>query len=221
MSINKRQKDVHEFFVKLMEHFENDNRLTADTFNLLGILNIQLRSTTTCQQCLRSNVINEYLWQLSLYFPFAWNEDAASISATLDISYLLDIYLKKEVPHDACCPQCGVVGRTVKNLNIINAPQVLVLHLSRFNAGFDKIDAFVQFSTDFVTNYITDENGQQVTYRLTGLILHTGFSIEEGHYLAYLLIDGNWYEANDKYMTEVSWQKVRQLNVYILFYQRL
>ena len=73
MSIGYRQEDVHEFFVKIMEHFENDKSLMASTFNLLGILNIKLRSTTTCQQCLRSNEVDEYLWQLSLYFPFSWN----------------------------------------------------------------------------------------------------------------------------------------------------
>ena len=140
---------------------------------------------------------------------------------TLDISYRLKKYFQREIIHQASCPQCGVVGLTVKNLNIINAPQVLVFHLSRFHDGFDKIDTFVEFHTDFGTDYITDENGQQVTYRLTGLILHTGFSIAAGHYIAYFLSDGHWYEANDKHIRQVSWQEVRQLNVYILFYHRL
>ena len=82
-----RQHDVHEFFVKLMEHFEKDlkdKKLTADTFKLLAILNIQLRSTTTYQQCTHSYEKDEYLWQLSLYFPVALHED---IPTTLDISY--------------------------------------------------------------------------------------------------------------------------------------
>ena len=221
MGLGNRQQDVHEFFVKLMEHFEEDNRLKADTFNLFSIFKIQLRSTTMYQQCSHLYEKDEYLWQLSLYFPPALNEDAASSSTTFDISYLLEKYFQQENIHEASCPHCGLVGQTVKNLNIINAPQVLVLHLSRFHGGIDKIDTFVKFQTDFVTNYIKDDNGQQVTYRLTGLIVHIGFSIAAGHYTAYFLVDGHWYEANDTKIRQVSWQEVRQLNVYILFYQRL
>ena len=218
---NGTQQDVHEFFVKLMEHFEKDledKKLTADTFKLLAILNIQLRSTTTYQQCTHSYDKDEYLWQLSLYFPDALDED---IPNTLDISYLLSKYLQREIIHQASCPQCGVVGLTVKSLNIINAPQVLVIHLSRFHGGFDKIETFVEFQTDFLTHYITDENGQQVTYRLTGFILHLGMSIAAGHYISYFCKDGTCYKSNDKDMREVSWQEIRQLNIYILFYQRL
>ena len=87
--------------------------------------------------------------------------------------------------------------------------------------GFDKIETFVEFHTDFLTHYITDENGQQVTYRLTGVIVHTGISIAAGHYISYFCKDGSWYQSSDKDMREVSWQEVRYLNVYILFYQRL
>ena len=213
-----RQHDVHEFFVKLMEHFEEDDKLTADTFKLLAILNIQLRSTTTYQQCTHSYEKDEYLWQLSLHFPVALDED---IPNTLDISYLLKKYLQREIIHQASCPQCGVVGLTVKSLNIMNAPQVLVIHLSRFHGGFDKIETFVEFHTDFVTHYMTDDNGQQVTYRLTGVILHSGISIRSGHYICYFCKDGTWYESSDKDMREVSWQEVRLLNIYILFYMRL
>ena len=197
MALN-RQQDVHEFFVKVMEHFEKDSRLTADTYGLLGILNIKLRSTTAYQQCSHSYTKDDYLWVLSLYFQSAVDED---ISIKLDISYLMDKYFQTEIIPQATCSQCHVVGQTVKTLNIINAPQVLVIHLARFHAGLDKIDSFVEFHT---THYITDENGQQVTYRLTGLILHTGISIAAGHYLSYFLVDEMWVQGNDKEMKDVS-----------------
>ena len=53
------------------------------------------------------------------------------------------------------------------------------------------------------------------------MIRHTGTSIGSGHYIAYVLIDGKWYEADDELMTEVSWQSICTLHVYILFYERL
>ena len=53
------------------------------------------------------------------------------------------------------------------------------------------------------------------------MIRHTGTSIESGHYIAYVLVDGRWYETNDELMTEVSWQTVRTLQGYMLFYERM
>ena len=52
------------------------------------------------------------------------------------------------------------------------------------------------------------------------MIRHAGVSIEAGHYIAYVLIDGEWYEANDERMGLVSWPIVRSLQAYMLFYQR-
>ena len=66
-------------------------------------------------------------------FPVGSNEDApASISTALDIYSLMDKYFKADIPNDACCDQCRVVGRTVTKLNIIKSPKLLVLHLLRF-----------------------------------------------------------------------------------------
>ena len=106
-------------------------------------------------------------------------------------------------------------------MNIINAPRLLVFHLCRFTSTFDKIETFVEFPTEFSNEYNRDGNGQKIRYRLTGLIRHTGSSIASGHYIAYVLFEGRWYKANDELITEVSWQTVRTLQVYMLFYERV
>ena len=106
-------------------------------------------------------------------------------------------------------------------MNIINFPQLLVVHLSRFDSGLEKIDTFVHFPIQLTTEYIRDGNGRQLSYRLTGMIVHKGPSIAEGHYIACVLIDGNWYQANDKIVTEVSLQTVRTFQAYMLFYVRI
>ena len=222
MSLDDRQEDVHEFLLKLLEHFYEALTDVAEVFNLPNVFDIILCSTISCQQCSRSAVTNEYLWVLSLPFPLDYNEEAPySVSHALHIYSLMDSYFKAEILHDHPCSQCGFVGRTEKKLNITNAPQLLVLHLSRFTSEFEKIDTFVEFTTELTSEYIKDGNGQQMRYRLTGMIRHTGPSIRSGHYISYLFIDGNWYEANDTDVTEVSWQTVRTLHGYMLFYERL
>ena len=84
----------------------------------------------------------------------------------------------------------------------------------------EKIHTIEEFTTELSIAYIRDDNGQPMKYRLTGMIRHTGDSIASGHYIAYLLIDGNWYEANDIVMKQVSWQTVRSLQAYMMLYQR-
>ena len=108
-----------------------------------------------------------------------------------------------------------------KKLTIINSPQILVIHISRFDSGLEKIDTFVEFPIELTTEYIRDGNGQQTTYRLTGMVFHGGPSIAQGHYISYVLIDGNWYEANDTVMKPVLWETMRLLQAYMLFYVRL
>ena len=78
----------------------------------------------------------------------------------------------------------------------------------------------MEFWTELSTGCIRDDNGQEITYRLTGMIRHKGPSIAAGHYLAYVLIDGDWYEANDKRTRQVSWPTVRSMQAYMLFYER-
>jgi len=60
-----------------------------------------------------------------------------------------------------------------------------------------------------------------MTYSLTGFIRHTRASIATGHYIAYVQISGKWYEANDSHIRELSWETVRTLQAYLLFYERI
>ena len=221
LSLNSRQEDVHEFLLKLVEHFHEELSDIPETLNLSDIFNIRLRSTTTCQRCLYSNDQTETLWLLSLHFPVGYNEDAPdSASRSLPINSLIDSYLRAEKLYEHPCSQCGFIGGTEKKLDIMNAPQLLVLHLSRFGGGVVKIKTLVEFTTELSTVCIRDGNGEQSTYRLTGMIRHTGYSIASGHYIAYVLIDGEWIEANDESMLLVSWPTVRSLQAYMLFYER-
>ena len=107
----------------------------------------------------------------------------------------------------------------MKQLDIVNSPQVLVIHISRFNSGLQKIDAFVKFPTELTTEHIRSGNGHPLTYRLRGLIVNKGSSIATGHYVPYILMNGIWYKADDSKITRVTRQIVSSLKVYILVYQ--
>ena len=222
MGLDDRQEDVHEFLSKLIEHIDEEILHIADTYNLPTIFDIILSSAITCRGCLRSIERKEYLTMLSLHFPDAYSEPAQdSVSHALHINSLIDSYFKAEILNDHRCEGCDLVGATDKKLNLINTPQVFVVHLSRFANGLQKLSSFVEFPRELCIVHLTDGIGQQLRYRLTGVICHEGSSIARGHYVSYLLIDGNWYKADDKKIAKVTWEAVRRLQVYMLFFDLL
>ena len=46
-----------------------------------------------------------------------------------------------------------------------------------------------------------------------------GSSIDEGHYIAYVFIQGDWFKAEDRIITPVSWHTVSKVKAYILMYE--
>ena len=220
MRVNK-QEDAHEFLLRLLDHLDEQLCVIAETFNFPYIFNLHVRSTTACQRCLYYTDKTEYSRHLSLHFPVGYCEDALDCaSRVLHINSLIDTYFRVETLFEHHCSQCGFIGGTEKKLDMVKAPQLLLLQLSRFGGGIVKIQTLVEFTTELSTDWIIDGNGQQIRYRLTGMIRHTGSSIAAGHYIAYVLIDGNWYEANDERMGLVTWATVRSLQAYMLFYER-
>ena len=146
---------------------------------------------------------------------------AESAPRVLHTNSLIALFFRVENLHKHLCTQCGLVGGTEKKFDIIKAPQLLVLHLSRFSGGIVKIHTLVEFTTELSTVCIKDGNGQPISYRLTGMIRHARVSIEAGHYIAYVLIDGEWYEAHDDRMGLVSWPVVCSLQAYMKHYGTL
>ena len=79
----------------------------------------------------------------------------------------------------------------------------------------------MKFPMELTTEHIRSGDEHLLKYRLRGIIVHKGSSIAEGHYIAYVLIQGIWYKADDSRMTRVSRQRVSSLKAYIMFYQSL
>ena len=196
--------------------------------NLAIWLKLSIFLMFSTSSCMRETIVDAaFTQQKELkpcgFFPFpaGYNEDAHdSPMRVVHINTLIEYFFGVENLDEHRCPQCGFIGGTEKKFDIIEAPQLLVLHLSRFSGEILKIHTLVEFTTELCTVCIRDGNGQPITYRLTGMIRHTGASIEAGHYIAYVLIDGDWYEANDESMRQVSWPTVRSLQAYMLLYQR-
>ena len=171
-----------------------------------------------CQRCFRISELTEYLGVLSLQFPMGFAEPPPN-SRELDLYSLMNTYFARETLTHHPCTQCRFVGSTEKTLRIINRPPMLVIHISRFDDGLEKIYHLVKYPLHLRTNDITESDGRILSYRLMGIIVHQGHTIREGHYFAFFNVDGCWYRAEDWTVTKVSRQRVVGLKPYLLLFQ--
>ncbi|KAL9253370.1 Ubiquitin carboxyl-terminal hydrolase 25-like protein [Drosera capensis] len=121
------------------------------------------------------------------------------------------------------CEKCKKLVKAKKQLYILQAPNVLVLHLKRFVGGQEKTDKDIAFQEFMVLSSFMSKASQDPCpeYSLCGTIVHVGKSANSGHYYAYIKDTvGKWYCCNDSDVTISTLQKVLSEKVYILFFTR-
>uniref|UniRef100_A0A8B9K6W5 Ubiquitin carboxyl-terminal hydrolase n=1 Tax=Astyanax mexicanus TaxID=7994 RepID=A0A8B9K6W5_ASTMX len=114
-----------------------------------------------------------------------------------------------------------------KNLSFYFVLQILCIHLKRFRHEVMysfKISSHVSFPLEGLDlkPFLAKESPSQITtYDLLSVICHHG-TAGSGHYIAYSqnVINGQWYEFDDQYVTEVHETVVQNAEAYVLFYRK-
>uniref|UniRef100_A0A8D0A3R6 Ubiquitin carboxyl-terminal hydrolase n=1 Tax=Sander lucioperca TaxID=283035 RepID=A0A8D0A3R6_SANLU len=115
----------------------------------------------------------------------------------------------------------------VKYCKVLRLPEILCIHLKRFRHEVMysfKISSHVSFPLEGLDMrpFLAKESPSQVTtYDLLSVICHHG-TAGSGHYIAYCqnVINGQWYEFDDQYVTEVHETVVQNAEAYVLFYRK-
>ncbi|XP_057465459.1 ubiquitin carboxyl-terminal hydrolase 25-like [Actinidia eriantha] len=122
------------------------------------------------------------------------------------------------------CENCKKLVAARKQMSLLQAPNILVIQLKRFEGIFGgKIDKTIAFEEVLVlSNYMCKASQDaHPQYNLFGTIVHSGFSPDSGHYYAYIKdAMGRWYCCNDSFVKLSSLQEVLSEKVYILFFAR-
>ncbi|KAH1237523.1 Ubiquitin carboxyl-terminal hydrolase 25 [Glycine max] len=122
------------------------------------------------------------------------------------------------------CDSCKKLVAAKKQMSILQAPNILVIQLKRFEGILGgKIDKAVAFEEVLVLSSFMCKASQdpQPEYKLFGTIVHSGYSPESGHYYAYIKdAMGRWYCCDDSCVTVATLQEVLSEKVYILFFSR-
>ncbi|KAG8364805.1 hypothetical protein BUALT_Bualt18G0036900 [Buddleja alternifolia] len=175
-----------------------------------------LQSQVKCLPCgAESNKVDEIM-DISL-----------DILSSVSLKEALEKFFRPEVldgNNKYKCDNCKELVAARKQMSILQAPNVLVIQLKRFEGMFGgKVDKPIAFDeilvlSSYMCNASQDPHPE---YRLFGAIVHSGFSPDSGHYYAYIKDAlGRWYCCNDSHVSVSTLQEVLSEKVYILFFSR-
>lgn len=95
-------------------------------------------------------------------------------------------------------------------------PNVLTLHLKRFNSQMQKINRNMKFQNSMDISRFGEGNGK---YELYSVLVHQGGTCFSGHYYSYVKSPAKfWYKMDDSYVKEASTERIMNEDAYILFY---
>lgn len=220
-----RQEDAHEFVRALLDAIVRADvggcaatatvpwereRLT-DIHRIFGGV---LQSSVICRECNHASVISEPFLDLSL-----------EISRVHTLSQALARFTEPETlqgDNRYRCDSCRKLVVAVKRFVVRRAPNVLTLHLKRFDRN-KKDPRFIDFPDhlDLSLYMYGKPPGTKARYLLTAVLVHQGSSRQFGHYIAYVrTADGQWLTKDDSFSRTVNFAHVLKQRAYILFYSR-
>ena len=149
---------------------------------------------------------------------------------TITLDGCLELFSKPEVLGENdlwYCPKCKKHQQATKKIEIWSVPDVLAIHLKRFESSrsfSDKIDATVEFPIEGLdmSKYVADEETQKtMIYDLCAVDNHFG-GIGGGHYTAYVrnFVDDKWYYYDDSRVSPANPLDAIRGSAYLLFYRR-
>lgn len=154
-------------------------------------------------------------------------------TSKLNIQKCIEKYTEKEQMNEEevfFCSKCKQLKAPIKKLDLWSTPDVLILHLKRFEytpgqyfVHRDKITDFVEYPIENLdlTNFVLGSKDAPPIYDLYAVSEHSG-GLGGGHYTATCMnpLNKKWYSFNDSLVNDCEPQKAVTELAYLLFYKR-
>jgi hypothetical protein len=225
-----RHEDAHEFLRHVLTGLESE-ALKAESASDLRAFRSRDTSfvrqvfggvTSAAVMCSAGHVSRSHERFLDLSAPI--NADTHTIEESIEALLAPELLSGGNKYH---CPACGNEPvKAQKTHRLLSVPNVLVVALKRFRAGFfGKVNTHVKFDkTLSLGRYMVpglDDDTPDM--ELFAVIVHVDIMgmTSFGHYFAYVRdARGRWFRANDDTVAEVSLEDVLRAPAYMLFYRR-
>lgn len=190
--------------------------------------------TYQCAQCDTSSHNTDRFRDLQLCFPqeIADNQEVS-------VQDLMNYYLTPEKltgENKYRCDKCTKLCDAQRIMKILRAPIHLILTLKHFHYDTEtrlrtKLRHRVTYNETIqlpvsTSNPVSSASPIPETYRLYAAVVHSGYSMDYGHYITYARdAHKNWYKFNDSYVSRTSLEDFNALEPpdtpYILFYEKI
>lgn len=225
-----RQEDAHEFLRFVIEACNDVCVKMYKARNNLGTKQLKQEPKTIVKEIF-GGVLQSQVRCLSCGAESNKMDDIMDISLEIlhasSLKEALGRFFQVEVldgNNKYSCEKCKKLSAARKQLSIIQAPNVLVIQLKRFEDVFGgKIDRNIIFEDHLeLSGYMAKTSQDPLPeYSLFGTIVHSGYLQDSGHYYAYVKdANGRWYCCNDAHVSAATIQAVLSEKVYILFFLR-
>ncbi|RLV99279.1 hypothetical protein DV515_00010031, partial [Chloebia gouldiae] len=121
------------------------------------------------------------------------------------------------------CSKCKKKAAASKKVTVHRAPRVLTLCLERADQWTGtKISKFVEYPEYLdLRPYMSDTAGEPLLCSLYAIVVHSGDTCLEGHFLCYAKAsNGLWYKLDDESVDNCDIHTVLGQQAYLLFYAR-
>ncbi|KAL7318090.1 hypothetical protein PS15m_004356 [Mucor circinelloides] len=215
-SSNKDAFDVWNYFMEQMQSFllsekRSKDKLVQETTALYQIFGGYIQKKLECPSCNKFENMYDAFLDLSL-----------DLTQCSTVERCLTKHFKQPVSASRECSSCQHEGEQIGAQSIYKSPMTLVLQLKRFNMDADstKINKFVKFEESMdIKRVITANETVNTKYNLYAAIVHTGQTINDGHYMAYVKSsNGIWYCMDNENVQVVSVKRLLEEKPYMLFY---
>lgn len=222
------QKDVSEFITTLFDNLQEGLKCTKQANVIKETFEFNVASEIICRECktVRENVYSSLLLSLEV-------KGNTDIAESL-ISYIKSETLEKDNAYQ--CDNCSKKVTAEKREILTTLPNILLVHLKRFELNFDggnsKVNNYFEFPQDLNLEAFTKpprfKDGPSAdlgknepktlpksyyTYKLRGVIVHSG-SINHGHYYSFIRdserSEDYWLEFNDELIRKFDLKDLKE-----------
>lgn len=206
------QKDSHEFMNSLLNALHTAN----PTMGIIDLFQIHTLSQVTCGGCSAIDDTKE----ITTFLPLPLSNENINHKQVLLEDLIRDFCQEDNLDGIYYCHLCSKYNKAKQKTTICSPlPRALIIQLKRF--PFDgtnkKIDTFVRYKLQHLNLLSNDDK-----YELCAVSSHTG-NLAGGHYtaLAKNIMNKQWYQFNDNYVTKKNSQFAVIRNAYILVYLKV
>ena len=197
------QKDAHEALLKLLEIFDTGisvflpNHVSINDTYFQGIQ----RNVKTCTNCNNTSLSFDHFFNIKI---LPMNDlNLALANAFKDNSF------------ESHCLNCNSLCKHIISCTVYDHPRVLLVLVDRYTMSASYARSRRDCRKIKVASTL-DLHGQK--YKLGGIIMHLGTSVDSGHYIACVQRQGDLYICNDSVVHKVKSIPQQSGDAYLLFF---